>query len=315
MRRMPKNKDFNRAVINNLGKFLDSNPWTWTEEKPQEVLYSGSFSSNGLQSIHFSTGNLQAVYDGSGFKFRLAPEQFEYVGDATETGNYKLSKGQSFQTNDVVDMFAWTQDGKYDDGIKQYGITNVSGNGNSPYNLYDNNAVSLDVCDWGGKYKIDSGSSRTWRMMTVAEWQYVMNGNTKAKTAVKCTITLPAGNTVAGEKTVTGYWIHPDGSNKWASSAPSSIDNIDDFYEWVAKGCMFLPVYGYMSGTNTVSNSYKNYGYYWTSEASKISNASGNNNKWNIKQVIIQSNSNISFSAESAARRSFVRLVTNELVN
>ena len=311
MRRLAKKKDLNRAVINNLGKFLDTNPWTWTEEKPQEVLYSGSFSSNGVNSMHFSTGNLQAVFDGSGYTFRLAPEQFEYVGDATTTGNYKLAKSQTLSNGDTVDMFAWTQNGMYTDGVKQYGITNVTGNGSSPnWNLYNNDASSLEVCDWAGKYKTDSGSSREWRMMTVAEWRYVLYENTKAKSAVKCTITLPSGSTVAGQSTVTGYWIHPDGSNKWDSSAPSTISDMNDFYTWVAKGCMFLPIYGFMLGSNTVSATEKSKGYYWTSEA-KSTGATGKNNKWNPYAAVTPS----SYLDQGAARRCFVRLVTNELVD
>ena len=66
---------------------------------------SGTFSVSASEKVHFSKGNLQATYNGSGYDWSFAANQYAYIGNSS--GN-KTIKNQS--NGNVVDLFGWSTD-------------------------------------------------------------------------------------------------------------------------------------------------------------------------------------------------------------
>ena len=108
---------------------------------------SGKFSVAEGRQVRFSSGNLQATYQGSDkYAWSFAPNQYTAIGP----GNNCLG---SIQENDVIDLFGWSTSQTY------YGIS-VS---ETPSDYYG------EFVDWGKA--IDDFD--TWRTLTYDEWQYL----------------------------------------------------------------------------------------------------------------------------------------------
>ena len=131
-------------------------------DKKIEGALPGVFSISDDEKVCFSKGNLQATYNGTGYDWGFAANQWDYIGDAP--GNTTM-KNQS--SGDVVDLFGWTARGMYDDKVKEYGI-NIS-TVPEAYGVDPND----ECCDWGET--IDSEG--TWRILTIDEWNYLFKNN------------------------------------------------------------------------------------------------------------------------------------------
>lgn len=228
--------------------------------------------------VVFSSGNLQARWNGDGWTWRFAPNQWDYVGNIK--GNTIITDYIPFidqteisdATDRIVDLFAYSSSGTY------YGI----------YNRSVLNPYQGDFIDWGVEADaacLDNYSGG-WRTPTKDEWNYLINNENRGdKRFLKAAITVTGG---AG--LVPGLIIFPDFYTGSDLSTTYTFNNATTDYvsvtygvngDWPAMaeaGAVFLPAAGlradlvsneqmfegvYNSGNNSES-SLKG-GYYWSS--------------------------------------------------
>lgn len=278
-----------RAKIHSLGSFEKTTPWN--EDHNTELLYGGEFSVSSTQKVSFSSGNLWAVIKGNGAsatveEWKLAPNQWDIVG--LTSGNVRRG---DLHDGDKVSMFCYVSDGKYSDGLKQYGIMKST---SGPTDYYK--SESTTECDWGGAYKTSSGSSHEWRVLTKDEWLYLLTkgDGSAARNQNYCSslatvhgqiglvifpddFAFPTGFTVASSVESSGTYknyykvtIPKEGSGtedvytKFNLSANCGYFKLND-YAWgklEELGCMFLPAEGYIYSGTTAETQTPNYGAY-----------------------------------------------------
>lgn len=215
-------------------------------EQPEEnvTFVAKPFSVALNKRVTFSSGNLQ--YHPLKEEWRFAPSQLDYIGEdnANISATYK----------GWIDLLGW-------------------GTGNNPANNSTNNEDYPTFVDWGVN-KIGNDAPNTWRTLTNAEWEYIINGRYNAEELIG----------VAQVNGVNGLILLPDG---W--TCPSGVtfksgvaDNYGDEYyasyqsfsasEWSkleASGAVFLPAAGIRDGSDVYGVQY--YGYYWSATEGKDS--------------------------------------------
>jgi len=243
----------------------------------------GKFAINaGGNKVRFSQGNLQAViadggptntYNYAASSWQFAEHQWDFIGNAA--GN------TSFAAGSTVDLFGWVG---YTAAYNTYGLcTFVTNNNNqvTSHSYYGSYSASETLRnDWGTLAISNGGNTANsgWRTLTSSEWDYLFN--TRSGATVKGTsnvrYTLATINTNNGSGGVRGAILFPDGvtiANGEATSwgALNSVSQWDDATkctttQWTAlaaKGCVFLPITGYRSGTTVEQATYV--GHYWSS--------------------------------------------------
>lgn len=195
----------------------------------------GKFSVSSTKQVYFSTGNLQATYNGSGYTWGFAANQYDCVGNAA--GNTTIDNQQS---GNVVDLFGWST------SATNYGINAST----------DNNTYRGDFRDWGSNI----GDGSTWRTLSRDEWLHLfnyrtVNGGTGAGKSYSVNITY-------GGK--MGVVLYPD--NYTGSVLSGTVTTLPD-------GVVFLPAGGVRYDATGVSYAGER-GDYWASTADIITNPS-----------------------------------------
>ena len=236
-------------------------------------IYPFTVSSGGTK-VAFSSGNLQATYNGSSWTWAFAANQWDYIGNAE--GNTKVSDVTPFVygysgSSTTVDLFGWVGASSTWTGAAQYGISNSTYTGKT--NGYGNNAPEALKSDWGNT--ISDGY--TWRTLTSAEWQYIFNTRTSGGTVfgisqaryahatintdgtgVNGMILFPDGVDIASSEVTTAGTVNGTSTSSWATKCTTA--------QWAAlaaKGCVFLPAAGYRNGRSV--NGVGSNGRYWSS--------------------------------------------------
>lgn len=203
----------------------------------------GVFSVGADKTVMFAKGNLQAVYDGMSeiYTWRFAEHQYDIIGN--EAGNTTIN---SQTEGAVVDLFGWTQTGKYSDGIKQYGI-------NTSTTQSDYRSSTEDTLeDWGKAYAASNGcSADTWFTLSKDEWFYLLKTRTRAAELYKNEVAINGRyNLVIAPDAFTGTIATSYTAEEWAAAE--------------ADGLVCLPAGGHSeSGYSSIRNPSR--GYYWSS--------------------------------------------------
>ena len=216
---------------------------------------AGQFSVSDTKKVTFSSGNLQATWDGTSWTWHFAENQWDYIGDATTTptgnGNTSINgNGTVSASNVTVDLFGWV--GALSTWTGDLGTTgNAAMHGiSNSFDGYGDDASEALKSDWGNT--INDGY--TWFTLTSDEWTYLFNTRTvNGGQGSGKSYTL--GQSVNGK---LGVVIYPDDytGSEYAGS---------DWPTFEAAGCVFLPAAGYRFGTQAnVSNAGTN-GLYWSS--------------------------------------------------
>ena len=265
---------------------------SWVDNtRPAGALRQGEFTINqNGDKVYFSAGNLQ--YKPSAQRWRIAENQWDYVGYTTTTGTSypgTVSGGNNMFTSPLIgggNLSAWT----YWIDLFGWGTSGYNGmTGQAmPYDYVTDKVyggtASLDVnYDWGLHntiyYGADSSQSGTWRTLTYEEWQYLLGftvgtvrgrlvGNsTRRGLGYNYSIVKVTVNNVD----INGLLIYPD-DYQTTDLHPDGTTPIDlSNYP----SCAFLPCAGIRNGTSTVNNVEYPYianlpgqatqwGYYWT---------------------------------------------------
>ena len=278
-----KGKELYKKTVS--GKALDAGklyPINVTTTKVEGAL-SGQFTVNSSgKKVYFSQGNLQAViadggptntYNYAASSWQFAEHQWDFIGNAA--GN------TSFAAGSTVDLFGWVG---YTAAYDTYGLCTFVTNNNNQVtsdSYFGSHSASETLRnDWGTLAISNGGNTANsgWRTLTRSEWDYLFN--TRSGATVKGTsnvrYTLATINTNNGSGGVRGAILFPDGvtiANGEATSwgALNSVSQWNDATkctttQWTAlaaKGCVFLPITGYRSGTTVEQATYV--GHYWSS--------------------------------------------------
>ena len=219
-------------------------------------LLDGEFSVSATKKVHFAGGNLQ--YTKSTGKWKIMDHQYDMVETLSQ------NVGADYADQDVVTLFGWATSGhnsKYpymtSSTASDYGPSISSGEWTSDSNDWD----------WGVKNSSDLGSG--WRVLTAAEWVYLLNSTNSTDPAVGRQGNRYAKATVHG---IVGLIIVPDDYNSTLyplnsvnTESAAYTSNIIDASDWSKMeniGCVFLPAAG--SRDETTVNDVASYGNYWS---------------------------------------------------
>lgn len=213
------------------------------------------FSVSESTTVHFSSGNLQAVFaetDNTSCTWQFAPTQYSIVGGATANnavGNNVVT------TTGTVDLFGWVgSSGTF----AAYGINNsMEASG------YGTTAGEALKHDWSVAANAASlGNHNDWRTLTKDEWYYMFNTRTNAVskygTATVCG--------VHGLVVLPDDWTLPSGCSFTSGTNGVWDENSYDVTSWAtmeSNGAVFLPAAGYRRETGVYDVGI--YGSYWSS--------------------------------------------------
>ena len=217
---------------------------------------AGQFSVSATKKVTFSSGNLQATWDGTSWNWHFADNQWDYIGNAA--GNTSINGNGTVSANGTVDLFGWST------SATTYGMNNST----SPLDY------SGDFVDWGAT--IGTG----WRTLTSDEWTYVFSTRTTGGTVFGTAQARYAHATINTDGTgVNGMILFPDGVDI-ASTEVTTAGTVNGNSEYAtkcttaqwsalaAKGCVFLPAAGYRNGTSV--DLAGSYGPYWSSSPNDL---------------------------------------------
>ncbi len=231
-----------------------------SEEGGQEPLnvagaLNGKFSVSPTKMVYFSKGNLQATINEKGVPtaWKFAANQYDFLGEGGANKTIGTQAGD-------VDLFCWSTPST------NYGI--------STYEEYYKNTG--EFVDWGKAI----GNGKTWRTLSVEEWDYLFNYRTTSTVAgtenaryAKATVCLRAGMILLPD-----IFVHPAGVPPLKEINPLGpyeqyirvdfeVNNYNS-YEWgkmESAGAVFLPAAGGRYGSHVYNVGYS--GHYWSSSA------------------------------------------------
>lgn len=163
-----------RININANEITVDPSVTTWNTvitklpEEEYPIVEGGKFSVAYGRQVEFAAGNLQAVLDAdyhangatasSDPIWRFAAHQYDFIGNAAGNTTFKFGT--------TIDLFGFSST-KSDNAV--WGIS-ISTN---PI-MYTHNNSYPSFNDWGKNI----GNGRTWRTLTINEWEYLITGRT-----------------------------------------------------------------------------------------------------------------------------------------
>lgn len=233
--------------------------FSWTPVFLPAATLSGLFTvgvgpdghSNTLDDVkvQFSSGNLQATYDGSKYTWGFAANQYDIIGNAA--GNTTIGTSQT--TGAVVDLFGWSAT-DYSTSA-QWGLST-----SKLSNMYGTSTKEDNFNDWGNAYNTQEGITiQPWRTLSKNEWNYLMNTRTNASSLYKYGVTITDAGGVSHTNCLV---IAPDGYSKPFKTTYTAAD-------WAVAeldGLVCLPAAGYRSGTTVTTGN----GHYWTATPCEV---------------------------------------------
>lgn len=244
----------------------------------------GLFSVSDSKMVRFSRGNLLFTRESTDDDWSTGSWSFmtnQY--DVVETANVSAD----YASETAIGLFGW--------GTSGYNARNTETNyyykpfqtnsDNGSYYGPASNTSLIDTysnCDWGvynSTSITNGGGYDTWRVLSNAEWQYVLNqrsastiNNTDNARYVKVTV-----------GSMRGIIMFPDGyTHPNDVKAPTNINpgylytwqsfTVEEFNKMANNGAVFLPAAGYRVSGTTIDY-YNNTCYYWTSTSSSTTDA------------------------------------------
>lgn len=202
----------------------------------------GIFSVSPNDKVTFSKGNLQ--YHPKKNKWQFANNQYDYFGEANEN--------ISADYNGWIDLFGW-------------------GTGNNPTEASSSSSKYETFTDWGIN-KIGDDAPNTWRTLTRAEWEYLLESRPKASTLL-CYGAIITGSNIyeyeSGLILLPDNWVTPDSIPLVPGKDEQQKFTLNQWSVLELSGAVFLPEAGYRISATKVLTSYG--GYYWTATKSNYS--------------------------------------------
>ena len=215
------------------------------DARGDETINEPYFSVSETQKVTFSPGNLQ--YHPANNEWRFAPSQLDYIGTA--------NSNCSSTYNGWLDLFGWST------SANSFGVSTST----------ISNDYSGSFVDWGTN-KIGNDAPNTWRTLTRAEWNYLLNTRTNSSDLRG----VAQVNGVNGLILLPDNWVCPAGvtfnsgfhsSNGVDYYAAYQTFTDDQWSKLEAAGAVFLPAAGGRGGSDVDAVQYD--GYYWSASEFK----------------------------------------------
>ena len=249
-----------------------------------ETLKNSKFSVSADKEVYFTQGNLQYIGTAATPYWRVAEDQYSYLG----TANAKPADNNSGTkfTGDI-DYFGWGEVGTVNGSVLEFLGSNQESDYQSSITTAD---VNLTI-DWATKFNNNSATlyaeagqaypkngTGDYCCLTKDEWDYLfghqywgfatvsLNGGGTVNGLVICPNTVDE-STAKTYLTSTVYNSSDTQTKKTNAFSENTItqQTIDE------NGLLFLPAAGYRVGTTFYN--VNTYGYYWTTTSSSDKNA------------------------------------------
>ena len=198
------------------------------------TLVSFTVNASGDKVI-FAPGNLQATYNGSSWKWKLADHQYDFVGN--NVANTKVTGSSPWVSeNGTVDLFGWSTENK---DVNYYGINNDP----------TDDSYTGSFKDWGD-LAIGSYTGGFWSTpeASTSGWDYVITKrsiNNSRGANLRYDIAM-IENTYKGVIIYPDKYTHPTGVNISESGYfTAAVATLDDWALMEEAGAVFLPAAGY----------------------------------------------------------------------
>lgn len=250
-----KTKLFTNLLIVTLGLTIISCDNNYNSPLTDNSLHVFSVGEN--KKVVFSKGNLQ--YQPSTNTWRFAENQYDVI--TQENNNITNNTYTGW-----IDLFGW-------------------GTGSQPTKTSKEYADYASFSDWGGN-NIDNYSSKTWRTLTITEWEYLLYERKQANMLhglakvndINGLILIPdkywtTVDSLTNGLIFNGVKFKPGFYDKLSKKfqQTSQTYSLDEWNKLEEIGAIFLPSGGYRIGVNVFY--LENYGAYWTRDAYRHNSA------------------------------------------
>jgi hypothetical protein len=250
-----KTKLFTNLLIVTLGLTIISCDNNYNSPLTDNSLHVFSVGEN--KKVVFSKGNLQ--YQPSTNTWRFAENQYDVI--TQENNNITNNTYTGW-----IDLFGW-------------------GTGSQPTKTSKEYADYASFNDWGGN-NIDNYSSKTWRTLTITEWEYLLYERKQANMLhglakvndINGLILIPdkywtTVDSLTNGLIFNGVRFKPGFYDKLSKKfqQTSQTYSLDEWNKLEEIGAIFLPSGGYRIGVNVFY--LENYGAYWTRDAYRHNSA------------------------------------------
>lgn len=209
---------------------------------------TGRFAVSETESVTFAQGNLR--YKATTDQWCLANNQYDMIG----ANNTKASSTYS----GWIDFFG-------------FGTSGVAAKPWETSETTSDYAVSSEITgtiagtdyDWTHYNTIANDGGYAWRLLSAAEWDYLLN--TRAEAATKQGQALIAD--IKGTILLPDNWTCPEGLN-FTPKPNNFTANVYTFEQWKQleeAGAVFLPATGYRYGTSMMAQG-NGQAFYWTGD-------------------------------------------------
>jgi hypothetical protein len=217
---------------------------------PEVRTLKGAFSVAENKKVAFAQGNLR--YNADDDVWALSNNQFDMRG--------KLNTQASSEYNGWIDLFGFATSESLEAGMPWETSTNVADYSVAPGIT---RTIAGTDYDWLAVNELLNAGDKTWRLMSKAEWEYLLNTRPNAANL--------RGQAVVND--VQGYILLPD---EW--QCPSTVEfvanpnnlttNVFSLAEWEQlenAGAVFLPATGYRYGRKMIAQGIGT-AFYWTGD-------------------------------------------------
>lgn len=283
-----------------LGKLYNLGSVSKNDQIPEGMIRQAYTISEDGRTIHFAKAGLRAVYNGSGYTWEFAPNQYNFLSNYSIEHNGNLTIANP-QVGDIVDVFSWVGASGSEAAFGITDATDAACLGTDPEPLKS---------DWGAVF----GPNSIWRTPEGTLFQLLNKRNTwlgKDDMPKYANISISVSN--GSLSVVNGLLIFPD-NFEWTDemgAKPGNLNNgtkiafngsytLDNFKAMEDAGCVFFPARGHKCGS-AYGNQNKRV-YLWLNSPAASSKA---------YCVLAQSGSNLTWAKEMDRKNSYeVRLIT-----
>ena len=209
---------------------------------------TGRFAVSATEYVTFAQGNLR--YKATTDQWCLANNQYDMIGAANVNASATYSGW--------IDFFCFGTSGV---AAKPWETSKTASDYAIPSEI--TGTIAGTDYDWLHYNTIVNDGGHTWRLLSAAEWEYLLN--TRAEAATKQGQALIAN--IKGTILLPDNWTCPEGLS-FTPNPNNYTANIYTFEQWKQleeAGAVFLPATGYRYGTSMMAQG-NGQAFYWTGD-------------------------------------------------
>ncbi len=246
--KFPTDNATHEAVMNFLDRIRAQKAEKAKESEPVVKALTGRFSVSDDEHIIFAQGNLQ--YKAKTDQWCLANNQYDMIGAKNANASSTYSGW--------IDLFGFATSGV---AAKPWETSTT----NTPYALP--NEITTTIAgtdyDWLHYNTLLNDGGFEWRLLSAAEWDYLLNTRTDAADLQGQALV----NNVKGYILLPDDWTCPTGLSftKTPLNYTTNVYTLEQWEQMETAGAVFLPAAGNRYGTD-VNALAAGIGYYWTGD-------------------------------------------------